>query len=416
MSRQLHMNEAAEREANEIAFRFMQSSDVVGDMSRAYGADLSSVRVHTDESAARKVEGTGADALSTGRDVFFGRGVFDRGNPASRGLLAHELAHSLQQGVGGGMEGAVEESVPEGAEQGGKITDFFRRIFGRRRQEEDEPMEVPAEVHPGIHDNDNFVNLDDPTAGGFDGYRIRNGSDTDTKQRFMSAQSRALYQMVQNATPEQLRSDPMLRQMIMQDYQTSMAARLQGFEGESYDSMFSSIFRKDNVGELSTFNTLLRASLPEGLTEELDESYNSGGDTDAALELAMERISSSPETMEVLQAGMGGFEGSSHFSGEHENRQSEMMMNNLMLRAIAPGLTQKGVGMRHDYARAHGGNEEANFGGFLDLVNEASGQGIGTDQIRRGAMLQASVRQGAQKPLTASGNRFVRFLDRFRRR
>lgn len=414
MGKQLHVNQAAEREANEIAFRFMHSSDVVGDMSRAYGADLSAVRIHTDENAARKVEGTGADAFSTGKDVFFGRGVFDQGNPAGRGLLAHELAHSLQQGVGGGMEGAVEQSVPEGAEQGGKITDFFRRIFGRRRQEE-EPMEVPAEVHGDLHDGDGFVNLDDPTAEGFDGYRIQSGSDTDTKQRFMTTQSRALYQMVQNAKPEQLRSDPMLRQMIMQDYQTNMAARLQGFEGASYDSMFSSIFRKDTIGEMSTFNTLLRASLPEGLTEELDESYNNGGDTDAALELAMQRISSSPETMEVLQAGMGGFAGSSHFSGEHENRQSEMMMNNLMLRAIAPGFTQKGVGMRHDYARAHGGNEEANYGGFLDLVNEAAGQGIGTNQIKRGAMLQASVKQGA-KPLTASGNRFVRFLDRFRRR
>lgn len=414
MGKQLHVNQAAEREANEIAFRFMHSSDVVGDMSRTYGADLSAVRIHTDENAARKVEGTGADAFSTGKDVFFGRGVFDQGNPAGRGLLAHELAHSLQQGVGGGMEGAVEQSVPEGAEQGGKITDFFRRIFGRRRQEE-EPMEVPAEVHGDLHDGDGFVNLDDPTAEGFDGYRIQSGSDTDTKQRFMTTQSRALYQMVQNAKPEQLRSDPMLRQMIMQDYQTNMAARLQGFEGASYDSMFSSIFRKDTIGEMSTFNTLLRASLPEGLTEELDESYNNGGDTDAALELAMQRISSSPETMEVLQAGMGGFAGSSHFSGEHENRQSEMMMNNLMLRAIAPGFTQKGVGMRHDYARAHGGNEEANYGGFLDLVNEAAGQGIGTNQIKRGAMLQASVKQGA-KPLTASGNRFVRFLDRFRRR
>lgn len=415
MGKQLHVNQAAEREANEIAFRFMHSSDVVGDMSRAYGADLSAVRIHTDESAAQKVEGTGADALSTGKDVFFGRGVFDQGNPAGRGLLAHELAHSLQQGVGGGMEGAVEQSVPEGAEQGGKITDFFRRIFGRRRREDEEPMEVPAEVHGGIHDNDNFVNLDDPTAEGFDGYRIRNGSDTDKKQRFMSTQSRALYQMAQNATPEQLRNDPMLRQMIMQDYQTNMAARLQGFEGESYESMFSSIFRKDDAGELTTYNMLLRASLPEGLTEELDESFNNGGDTDAALELAMQRIGSSPQTMEVLQAGMGGFAGSSHFSGEHENRQSEMMMNNLMLRAISPGFTQKGMGMRHDYARAHGGDENADFGGFLDLVNEAAGQGIGTNQIRRGAMLQAGVKQG-QKPLSASGNRFVRFLDRFRRR
>lgn len=164
MSRQLHMNQAAEREANEIAFRFMNSSDVVGDMSRAYGADLSSVRIHTDESAAQKVEGTGADAFSTGRDVFFGRGVFNRSDPASRGLLAHELAHSLQQGAGGGEPGMVTQSVPEGAAQGGRLMDWFRSHFtakGRaeRRAKQMTPEQIPnrmPEAAPGQLNPESF--------------------------------------------------------------------------------------------------------------------------------------------------------------------------------------------------------------------------------------------------------------------
>ena len=53
MGKKLHMDRAAEREATDIGAKFMHSSDVVGDMSRAYGRDLSSVRIHTDESAAR---------------------------------------------------------------------------------------------------------------------------------------------------------------------------------------------------------------------------------------------------------------------------------------------------------------------------------------------------------------------------
>ena len=40
----------------------------------------------------------GVDAFSTGKDIFFARGAFDRSDPASRGLLAHELSHSMQQG------------------------------------------------------------------------------------------------------------------------------------------------------------------------------------------------------------------------------------------------------------------------------------------------------------------------------
>ena len=57
-----------------------------------------SVRIHTDESAARGAAERGVDAFSTGKDVFFARGAFDRSDPASRGLLAHELSHSMQQG------------------------------------------------------------------------------------------------------------------------------------------------------------------------------------------------------------------------------------------------------------------------------------------------------------------------------
>ena len=100
MGKKLHLDMAAEREANDVGRKFMNSTDVVGDMSRAYGADLYSVRIHTDSAAADMAAQRGVDAFSTGRDVFFGRDAFDRNDPASRGLLAHELAHSLQQGVG----------------------------------------------------------------------------------------------------------------------------------------------------------------------------------------------------------------------------------------------------------------------------------------------------------------------------
>lgn len=127
MSRVYH-DPAAEREANDIGLKFAHSSDVVGDMSRAYGADLSSVRLHNDASAHRQTAQRGVDAFSTGKDIFFARGAYDRNDPASRGLLAHELTHSLQQ------QNAMTASAPAGAEQGG-IIDFFRRLFHRRRRQ-----------------------------------------------------------------------------------------------------------------------------------------------------------------------------------------------------------------------------------------------------------------------------------------
>ena len=143
MAKKLHFDKAAEKEATDIGAKFMHSPDVVGDMSRAYGRDLSSVRIHTDESAARGAAERGVDAFSTGKDVFFARGAFDPGDPASRGLLAHELSHSMQQGVGGGAP-ALTQSAPMGAEQGG-LREWFQRLFGKSgNAEEPAPEQEPA--------------------------------------------------------------------------------------------------------------------------------------------------------------------------------------------------------------------------------------------------------------------------------
>lgn len=121
----LHTDMAAEQEATDVGRQFMHSQDVIGDMSSAFGQDLSSVRIHTDTGAARRAAERGVDAFSTGRDIYFAQGAYDRGDPASRGLLAHELSHSLQQGVGGG-EGIMAQSAPMGAEQGGFL-DWFKK-------------------------------------------------------------------------------------------------------------------------------------------------------------------------------------------------------------------------------------------------------------------------------------------------
>ena len=135
----LHLDLAAEKEAVDIGKKFMNSTDVVGDMSRTYGTDLSSVRIHTDDDAARRTAERGVDAFSTGKEVFFARNAFNQNDPASRGLLAHELSHSLQQGIGGEMGGGMTQSAPMGAEQGGLI-DWFRNL--RRRKAEKKRLDA----------------------------------------------------------------------------------------------------------------------------------------------------------------------------------------------------------------------------------------------------------------------------------
>ena len=122
--------EAAEWEANEIAFQFRDSHDVVGDMSRAYHTDFSGIRLHEDASAQARVGSAGTDALAAGSDIYFKKGILGGNDQASRGLLAHELAHTMQQGI---VAGDVAESAPAGAEQGGFL-DKIKGWFGGKKK------------------------------------------------------------------------------------------------------------------------------------------------------------------------------------------------------------------------------------------------------------------------------------------
>ncbi len=62
-----------------------------------YGVDLSRVRLHTDEAAARSARSVDAIAFAAGRHVVFGSGRYAPHTPDGLHLLAHELAHVGQQ-------------------------------------------------------------------------------------------------------------------------------------------------------------------------------------------------------------------------------------------------------------------------------------------------------------------------------
>ena len=110
MSTKLHQDQAAEREATDIGARFMHSSDVVGDMSRAYGRDLSSVRIHTDESAARGAAERG------GLREWFNRLFSKSGNgeePASEQEPAAEIVTPEPEPVAPAQDAAETDNQSE---------------------------------------------------------------------------------------------------------------------------------------------------------------------------------------------------------------------------------------------------------------------------------------------------------------
>ena len=363
MGKKLHFDQAAEREATDIGARFMHSSDVVGDMSRAYGRALSSVRIHTDESAARGAAERGVDAFSTGKDVFFGRGAFDRSDPASRGLLAHELSHSMQQGVGG-EDGAAVHSAPMGAAQGG-LLDWFRGLFGKKKKPEMQISEPELQTGPMSA-------------------TMINRTDDEATRTFQNARSYGLNQMLQGATREQLQ-DPVLRRLVLEDYNTNMNARLRGLNGSTKDRMDAAAFRR-GAGELNSLNMVMSAMLPEDFNSQVMSVQKEGG-MDAALDFVSQSVGGNADLMGFLAGTNASFEGADHY--EDPEARSAMMINNLFLRSINGDIGAR-VGMeqraRVAELRARGITDEAS-------LSEAE-LSVDKSDIVRAAKLQKELNTG----------------------
>jgi hypothetical protein len=73
-------------------------SEVVREpMERAFGADFSNVKVHTDTEANAMNQELNAKAFTTGQDIFFRQGEYNLGSSSGQKLIAHELTHVVQQ-------------------------------------------------------------------------------------------------------------------------------------------------------------------------------------------------------------------------------------------------------------------------------------------------------------------------------
>jgi hypothetical protein len=87
-------------------------------MERRFGADFTSVRVHTDERAAASARAVGALAYTVGRSIVFDRGRYSPYEAKGRSLLAHELVHTIQQSgtkrLSSGQELSIDSSASTG--------------------------------------------------------------------------------------------------------------------------------------------------------------------------------------------------------------------------------------------------------------------------------------------------------------
>jgi hypothetical protein len=71
---------------------------------RAFGADFSAVKIHTGPDANNIARSIGAQAFTTGSDIYFRDGTFSTDTESGLKLLAHELTHVVQFSSGEKMD------------------------------------------------------------------------------------------------------------------------------------------------------------------------------------------------------------------------------------------------------------------------------------------------------------------------
>jgi hypothetical protein len=79
-------------------------------MSSAFNADFSGVRIHTSSEADSMNRSLSAKAFTTGKDIYFRQGEYNPGSSSGRELLAHELTHVVQQNPDTVQRGYIDDS------------------------------------------------------------------------------------------------------------------------------------------------------------------------------------------------------------------------------------------------------------------------------------------------------------------
>lgn len=125
-------------------------ASVRGEAEPALGADLTRVRVHTDDRADELARGLQAKAFTVGGDIFFRKGAYAPSNRTGQQLLAHELAHTVQQGDSRGKPDRVSSPDDAAERQADEIARSFHAAPQRSGGLNADPTTgSPSERSPG---------------------------------------------------------------------------------------------------------------------------------------------------------------------------------------------------------------------------------------------------------------------------
>ncbi|NOQ74232.1 MAG: DUF4157 domain-containing protein [Crocinitomix sp.] len=96
-------------------------------MENGIGANLSNVKIHTDNNAIQMSQELGAQAFAHGNHVYFNSGKYNPSSSQGKHLLAHELVHTVQHGKSAKKEMAQTKPMPP--DHGKKAYEQFKNEF-----------------------------------------------------------------------------------------------------------------------------------------------------------------------------------------------------------------------------------------------------------------------------------------------
>lgn len=79
-------------------------------MENGFGADFSGVKIHTNTTAVQMNKEIGAQAFTSGNDIYFNEGNYKPNSQNGKKLLAHELTHTIQQGASN-VVGSIQREI-----------------------------------------------------------------------------------------------------------------------------------------------------------------------------------------------------------------------------------------------------------------------------------------------------------------
>jgi hypothetical protein len=127
-------------------------------MERAFEADFSGVKVHTDTEADIMNRQLNARAFTTGQDIFFREGEYSPSSGSGQKLIAHELTHVVQQTGKGKVQRKVNKQRSTTAI--GKVTfgsGGKRRLFTSDQQVEPSNPFASQHIITNINSANSFV-------------------------------------------------------------------------------------------------------------------------------------------------------------------------------------------------------------------------------------------------------------------